>query len=77
MENGIKDAVSVQQYIEKAGDLQKKQYMQRMWELTKDQLFHELMRVHGESAKLLMQAESEIAYLKSLLDSPEDGDARH
>jgi hypothetical protein len=77
MENGIKDAVSVQQYIEKAGDIQKKQYMQRMWELTKDQLFHELMRVHGESAKLLMQAESEIAYLKSLLDSPEDGDARH
>jgi hypothetical protein len=77
MENGIKDAVSVQQYIEKAGDLQKKQYMQRMWEMPKDQLFHELMRVHGESAKLLMQAEAEIAYLKSLLDSPEDGDARH
>jgi hypothetical protein len=77
MENGIKDAVSVQQYIEKAGDIQKKQYMQRMWEMPKDQLFHELMRVHGESAKLLMQAESEIAYLKSLLDSPEDGDARH
>ena len=60
MENGIKDAVSVQQYIEKAGDIQKKQYMQRMWELTKDQLFHELMRVHGESAKLLMQAESKL-----------------
>lgn len=77
MENGIKDAVSVQQYIEKAGDIQKKQYMQRMWEMPKDQLFHELMRVHGESAKLLMQAEAEIAYLKSLLDSPEDGDARH
>ena len=77
MENGIKDAVSIQQYIEKAGDIQKKQYMQRMWEMPKDQLFHELMRVHGESAKLLMQAESEIAYLKSLLDSPEDGDARH
>ena len=77
MENGIKDAVSVQQYIEKAGDIQKKQYMQRMWERPKDPLFHELMRVHGESAKLLMQAESEIAYLKSLLDSPEDGDARH
>ena len=77
MENGIKDAVSVQQYIEKAGDIQKKQYMQRMWEMPKEQLFHELMRVHGESAKLLMQAEAEIAYLKSLLDSPEDGDARH
>ena len=77
MENGIKDAVSVQQYIEKAGDMAKKQYMQRIWEMTKDQIFHELMRVHGESAKLLMQAEAEIAYLKSLLDGPEDGDARH
>ena len=77
MENGIKDAVSVQQYIERAGDIQKKQYMQRIWEMTKDQIFHELMRVHGESAKLLMAAEQEIAYLKSLLDGPEDGDAKH
>jgi len=38
MENGIKDAQSVQQYIEKAGDLAKKQYMQRIWEMTKDHL---------------------------------------
>ena len=77
MENGIKDAQSVQQYIEKAGDLAKKQYMQRIWEMTKDQIFHELMRVHGESSKLLLRAEKEISYLKSLLDGPEDGDARH
>ena len=27
MENPVKDAVSVQQYIEKAGDIAKKQYM--------------------------------------------------
>ena len=77
MENGIKDAVSVQQYIEKAGDLAKKQYMQQMWNLDKEKLFHELMRVHGESSKLLLKAEKEILYLKSLLDGPEDGDARH
>jgi len=77
MENGIKDAVSVSDYIEKAGDIAKKQYMQRIWEMTKENIFHELMRVHGESAKLLMAAEQEIAYLRSLLDGPEDGDAKH
>ena len=77
MENGIKDAVSVQQYIEKAGDLAKKQYMQQMWNLDKEKLFHELMRVHAKSWELLMAAEEEIKYLKSLLDGPDDGDARH
>jgi|GEM_PF-3561950 len=77
MENGIKDAQTVQQYIEKAGDLAKKQYMQRIWEMTKEQIFHELMRVHAKSSELLMQAEAEVIYLRSLLDGPEDGDARH
>jgi hypothetical protein len=77
MENGIKDAESVKQYIEKAGDLAKKQYMQRVWEMTKEQIFHELMRVHAKSAELMMQAEAELQYLRSLLDGPEDGDARH
>jgi len=33
--------------------------------------------VHGESSKLLAQATAEITYLKSILDSPEDADARH
>ena len=77
MENGIKDAQSVQQYIEKAGDLAKKQYMQRVWEMTKEQIFHELMRVHAKSSELMIQAEAELKYLRSLLDGPEDGDARH
>jgi len=77
MANGIKDAQSVQQYIEKAGDLAKKQYMQRVWEMTKEQIFHELMRVHAKSAELMLQAEAELQYLRSLLDGPEDGDARH
>jgi hypothetical protein len=73
METGI----SVETLIEKANDDAKKSYMTRVWAMTKDQIFHELMRVHGESSKLLMRAESEILYLKSLLDGPEDGDARH
>jgi hypothetical protein len=80
MENSLKQAngsMTVEQYIERANDDAKKMYMERIWRMDKDQIFHELMRVHGESSKLLIQAQAEIEYLKSLLDSPEDGDARH
>ena len=75
--NEANGAMTVEQYIERANDEAKKMYMERIWRMDKDQIFHELMRVHGESSKLLIQAHSEIEYLKSLLDSPEDGDARH
>ena len=78
MENGINNKMeTVEQYISKADDQAKKMYMDRIWRMEKDAIFHELMRVHGESSKLLLRAEKEIAYLKSLLDGPEDGDARH
>jgi hypothetical protein len=77
MENGMNGTVTVEQYIEKANDDAKKMYMQRIWNMDKDQIFHELMRVHGESSKLLLKAEAEIKYLKNLLDGLEDGDARH
>jgi len=72
MENGI----SVNDLIEKADNDAKKSYMTRVWSMTKDQIFHELMRVHGESSKLLMQAQAEIERLNKLLD-PDDGDIRH
>jgi len=71
------NVMSVAQYIEKADDQAKKMYMERIWRMEKDAIFHELMRVHGESSKLLFKAEKEIAYLRSLLDGPDDGDARH
>ena len=78
MENGINNKMeTVEQYISKADDQAKKLYMDRIWRMEKDAIFHELMRVHGESSKLLLRAEKEIAYLKSLLDGPEDGDAKH
>jgi hypothetical protein len=77
MENPVNGSMTVEQYIEKANDDAKKMYMERIWRMDKDQIFHELMRVHGESSKLLIKAQAEIAYLKSLLDGPEDGDARH
>jgi hypothetical protein len=72
MENGI----SVLDLIERAGDDAKKQYMTRIWQMTKEQLFHEVMRVQGESAKLLLQAQAEIDRLNRLLDQ-DDGDIRH
>jgi len=75
--NQVNGAMTVEQYIEKANDEAKKMYMERIWRMDKDQIFHELMRVHGESSKLLLKAQAEIEYLKSLLDDPEDGDARH
>ena len=79
MENAMNgnNVMSVAQYIEKADDQAKKMYMERIWRMEKDDIFHELMRVHGESSKLLFKAEKEIAYLRSLLDGPDDGDARH
>ena len=74
MMNGVPQ--SVDELIEKASDDAKKQYMARVWAMSKDQIFHELMRVQGEASKLLMQAQAEIERLRSLTDS-EDGDAVH
>ena len=74
MMNGV--AQTVEELIEKASDDAKKQYMTRIWAMTKDQLFHEVMRVQGEAAKLLMSAQAEIDRLNHLLNE-EDGDAIH
>jgi hypothetical protein len=75
--NEANGTMTVEQYIERANDEAKKMYMERIWRMDKDQIFHELMRVHGESSKLLLKAQAEIEYLKSIVDGPEDGDARH
>jgi len=74
MMNGV--APTVDELIEKASDDAKKQYMTRIWAMTKDQLFHEVMRVQGEAAKLLMSAQQEIDRLNRLLEQ-DDGDAIH
>jgi len=80
MENSIKQAngtMTVDQYIEKASDDAKKMYMQRIWAMDKEQVFHELMRVHAESSKLLMQAQAELEHLRSLTGDSFDDDQRH
>jgi len=73
MENSVN---GVESLIEVAPDDAKKMYMQRIWAMDKEQIFHELMRVHGESSKLLSLAQTEINRLRELLKF-EDGDAIH
>ena len=78
MENIVKQAnglTSVNELIEKASDDAKKMYMQRIWGMDKEQVFHELMRVHAESSKLLMQAQAELERLRQVVG--EDDPKRH
>jgi hypothetical protein len=78
MENIVKEAngsKSVNELIEKASDDAKKMYMQRIWGMDKEQIFHELMRVHAESSKLLMQAQAELERLRQVVG--EDDPKRH
>jgi hypothetical protein len=79
MENAINQAngsMSVNELIEKASDDAKKMYMQRIWAMDKEQVFHELMRVHAESSKLLMQAQAELDRLRVLVGE-DDSQERH
>lgn len=46
----------------------KKAYMERVYAMTHAELFHELMRVHTESARLLQDAHSENERLKDTLE---------
>ena len=78
MENAINQAngsISVNELIETASDDAKKMYMERIWKMDKEQIFHELMRVHAESSKLLMQAQSELERLRQAVG--EDDTKRH
>jgi hypothetical protein len=80
MENGLKTvngSMTVEQYIEKASDDAKKMYMERIWKMDKEQVFHELMRVHAESSRLLMAAQQELEHLRSLTVETDDDNQRH
>jgi hypothetical protein len=47
----------------------KKAYMQRVYAMTHAELFHELMRVHTESARLLQDVSAERDRLQALVDT--------
>jgi uncharacterized protein YaaR (DUF327 family) len=75
MANGI---TSLAEQIQAVSDDTKRKYMQSIWSMDKEQIFHELMRVHAESAKLMSAAQMELDRLQSLLDEMDDnGDLRH
>ena len=46
----------------------KKAYMERVYAMTHAELFHELMRVHTESSKLLQDAYAENERLKDTVE---------
>jgi hypothetical protein len=49
----------------------KKAYMERVYAMSHAELFHELMRVHTESAKLMMVAQEELAKVRAQLEQYE------
>jgi hypothetical protein len=42
----------------------KMMYMERVYKMTHAELFHELMRVHTESAKMIMDLQQEVESMK-------------
>lgn len=42
----------------------KRDYMARVYKMTHGELFHELMRVHGESAKMIADLQARIEELE-------------
>ena len=49
----------------------KKAYMERVYAMSHAELFHELMRVHTESARLLQLAEGELRRLQERIEQYE------
>lgn len=68
MENGmINGAAVIDQLVESADEDFKRKYLDRVWAMSKMDMFKELMRVHGESTKMLTQAQAEIDNLKAVI----------
>ena len=53
-----------------AADDAKKRYMEHVYGMTHAQLFNELMRVHGESAKMITELQAKVDELQA---KAEDG----
>ena len=75
MANGI---ISLAEQIQSVSDDTKRKYMQSIWSMDKEQIFHELMRVHAESAKLMSAAQIELDRLQAIINELDDAsDLRH
>jgi len=47
-------------YVETPDDVQKRKYLDTVWAMSKEQMFKELMRVHGESTRMMLEAQAVI-----------------
>jgi hypothetical protein len=63
----INGAAMIDQLVESADEAFKRQYLDRVWAMSKMDMFKELMRVHGESTKMMNQAQAEIDNLKAVI----------
>lgn len=63
----INGAAVIDQLVESVDEDFKRKYLDRVWAMSKMDMFKELMRVHGESTKMLTQAQAEIDNLKAVL----------
>ena len=54
-------------YVESPGEIQKRQYLDMVWNMSKEQMFQELMRVHAESTKMMTMAQAELDDLRATL----------
>ena len=69
---------SLAEQIQSMSDDTKRKYMQNIWSMDKEQIFHELMRVHAESAKLMSAAQMELDRLQAIINELDDAsDLRH
>lgn len=63
----INGAAVIDQLVESADEEFKRKYLDRVWAMNKMDMFKELMRVHGESTKMMNQAQAEIDNLKAVI----------
>lgn len=63
---------SLAEQIQSVSDDTKRKYMQNIWSMDKEQIFHELMRVHAESAKLITAAQNELDRLQAIINELDD-----
>ena len=69
----INGAAVIDQLVESADDEVKRKYLDRVWAMSKMDMFKELMRVHGESTKMMNQAQAEIDNLKAVIAQYSEG----
>jgi len=55
----------IEELIQTAEDAARKQYLDRVWAMNKTEMFGELMRVHTESNRLLLVAQTQIQALQA------------